>query len=131
MLIASPIVQFFCQKKDGIGRPGLSTLQKCTTAIRVLAYGFVLDAVDEYLRFGATTAQLCVENFVEAIINLFGDECVRRPTLADLQRLLHIGELCGIPGMIGASIVCIGSGRIVPPLGKGNILVVRENPQSF
>ncbi|XP_048601378.1 uncharacterized protein LOC111201858 [Brassica napus] len=99
-------VQFFRQKQDVTGRLGLSALQKCTAAIRVLAYGSALDAVDEYLRLGATTARLWVENFLEAIINLFGDEYLRRPTPADLQRLLHIGELRGFPGMIG-SIDCI------------------------
>ena len=57
-------VHFFRQKKDGLGRLGLSTLQKCTTAIHLLAYGYMLDAVDEYLRLGATTTRLCVENFV-------------------------------------------------------------------
>uniref|UniRef100_A0A0D3BW55 DDE Tnp4 domain-containing protein n=1 Tax=Brassica oleracea var. oleracea TaxID=109376 RepID=A0A0D3BW55_BRAOL len=99
-------VHFFRQKKDGLGRLGLSTLQKCTTAIHVLAYGYTLDAVDEYLRLGATTTRLCVENFVEAIINLFGDAYLRRPTLDDLQRLLHIGELRGFPRMVG-SIDCM------------------------
>uniref|UniRef100_A0A0D3ATA7 Uncharacterized protein n=1 Tax=Brassica oleracea var. oleracea TaxID=109376 RepID=A0A0D3ATA7_BRAOL len=95
-------VQFFRQKKDGLGRLGLSTLQKCTAAIRVLAYGFTLDAVDEYLRLGSTTTRLCVENFVKAIINLFGDEYLRRPTPVDLQRLLHIGKFHGFSGMIGS-----------------------------
>ncbi|XP_048620827.1 uncharacterized protein LOC111208722 [Brassica napus] len=99
-------VQFFRQKQDVTERLGLSALQKCTTAIRVLAYGSALDAVDEYLRLGATTSRLCVENFVEAIINLFSDEYLRRPTPADLQRLLHIGELRGFLGMIG-SIDCM------------------------
>uniref|UniRef100_A0A0D3D0J5 DDE Tnp4 domain-containing protein n=1 Tax=Brassica oleracea var. oleracea TaxID=109376 RepID=A0A0D3D0J5_BRAOL len=99
-------VPFFRQKRDGLGRLGLSPLQKCTTAIHVLAYGSALDAVDEYLRLGATTARLCVENFVDAIINVFGEEYLRRPTPADLQRLLHIGDLHGFPGMIG-SIDCM------------------------
>ena len=99
-------VPFFRQKKDRLGRLGLSTLQKCTAAIRVLGYDSALDVVDEYLRLGSTTFRLCVENFVEAIINLFGDEYLRRPTPADLQRLLHIGELRGFPGMIG-SIDCM------------------------
>uniref|UniRef100_A0A0D3CIE8 Nuclease HARBI1 n=1 Tax=Brassica oleracea var. oleracea TaxID=109376 RepID=A0A0D3CIE8_BRAOL len=99
-------VQFFRQKKDVTGRQGLSPLQKCTAAIRVLAYGYALDAVDEYLRLGATTVRLCVKIFVEAIINLFGDEYLRRPTPDDLQRLLYIGEVRGFPGMIG-SIDCM------------------------
>ena len=99
-------VQFFRHTQDVTGRLGLSTLQKCTAAIRVLVYGSALDAVDEYLRVGATTARLCVESFVEAIIDFFGDEYLRRPTPDDLQRLLHIGELRGFPGMIG-SIDCM------------------------
>ncbi|KAL0729139.1 hypothetical protein Bca4012_025232 [Brassica carinata] len=45
-------VHFFCQKKDGLGRLGLSALQKCIAAIRLLAYGRADDTVDEYLRLG-------------------------------------------------------------------------------
>ncbi|XP_018459674.1 protein ALP1-like [Raphanus sativus] len=99
-------VQYFRQTEDVTGRSGLSTLQKCTAAIRVLAYGSALDAVDEYIRLAASTARLCVENFVEAIIDLFGDQYLRRPTQDDLQRLLHQGEIRGFPGMIG-SIDCM------------------------
>ncbi|WZZ24153.1 hypothetical protein YC2023_007554 [Brassica napus] len=99
-------MEFFQQKQDGLGRLGLSTLQKCTAAIRVLAYGHAADAVDEYLRLGSTTTRSCLENFVEGIINFFGNEYLRRPTPADLQRLLDIGEHRGFPGMIG-SIDCM------------------------
>uniref|UniRef100_A0A0D3CU28 DDE Tnp4 domain-containing protein n=1 Tax=Brassica oleracea var. oleracea TaxID=109376 RepID=A0A0D3CU28_BRAOL len=95
-------VDFFRQKKDGLGRLGHSALQKCTAAIRVLAYGSTADTVDEYLRLGETTNLSCVENFVEGIIYLFGDEYLRRPTPADLQRLLDIGEYRGFSGMIGS-----------------------------
>uniref|UniRef100_A0A0D3BT43 DDE Tnp4 domain-containing protein n=1 Tax=Brassica oleracea var. oleracea TaxID=109376 RepID=A0A0D3BT43_BRAOL len=99
-------VQFFREKRDPLGRQSLSPLQKCTPAIHVLAYGNAADAVDEYLRLGETTTRSCLENFVEGIINLFGDEYLRRPTPADLQRLLDIGEYRGFPGMIG-SIDCM------------------------
>uniref|UniRef100_A0A0D2ZTG1 Myb-like domain-containing protein n=1 Tax=Brassica oleracea var. oleracea TaxID=109376 RepID=A0A0D2ZTG1_BRAOL len=99
-------VDFFRQKKDGLGRLGLSALQKCTAAIRLLAYGTAADTVDEYLRLGETTSRPCLENFVEGIIHLFGDEYLRIPTPADLQRLLDIGEYRGFPGMIG-SIDCM------------------------
>ena len=47
-----------------------------------------------------------MEHFVQGIINLFGDEYLRRPTPEDLQRLLDIGEIRGFPGMIG-SIDCM------------------------
>uniref|UniRef100_A0A0D3BAH5 DDE Tnp4 domain-containing protein n=1 Tax=Brassica oleracea var. oleracea TaxID=109376 RepID=A0A0D3BAH5_BRAOL len=64
------------------------------------------DAVDEYLRLDSTTTRSCLENFVEGIINFFGDEYLRRSTAADLQRLLDIGEHRGFSGMIG-SIDCV------------------------
>nr|VDD37482.1 unnamed protein product [Brassica oleracea] len=79
---------------------------ECTASIRILAYGSAADTVDEYLRLGETTTRICLENFVEGIIYLFSDEYLRRPTLADLQRLLQIGEHRGFLGMIG-SIDCM------------------------
>uniref|UniRef100_A0A0D3B677 DDE Tnp4 domain-containing protein n=1 Tax=Brassica oleracea var. oleracea TaxID=109376 RepID=A0A0D3B677_BRAOL len=39
---------FFQQRRDA-----LSPLQKCTAAVRMLAYGCAADAVDEYLRLGS------------------------------------------------------------------------------
>jgi len=67
----------------------------------MMAYGLAADAVDEYLRIGESTSILCLENFVEGIIYLFGDEYLRRPTREDLIRLLHIREIRGFSGMIG------------------------------
>nr|VDD53704.1 unnamed protein product [Brassica oleracea] len=81
-------VQYFRQKKDGLRRISLSPIQKCTEVIRVMAYGYAADTVDEYLRLSESTTRLCLEHFVEGIINLFGDEYLRRPTPTDLQRLL-------------------------------------------
>uniref|UniRef100_A0A0D3DPM3 DDE Tnp4 domain-containing protein n=1 Tax=Brassica oleracea var. oleracea TaxID=109376 RepID=A0A0D3DPM3_BRAOL len=95
-------VDFFRQKPDGLGRLGLSALQKCTTAIRLLAYGNATDTVDKYLRLGKTTTRSCLENFVEGVFDLFGDEYLRRSTPADLQHLFYVGEHRGFPGMIGS-----------------------------
>ena len=99
-------VPFFQQRRDAVGRLGLSTLQKCTAAIRMLAYGCAADAVDEYLRLGESTALSCLTHFTDAVILLFGEEYLRRPNPEDLQRLLDIGEIRGFPGMIG-SIDCM------------------------
>ena len=49
-------VEYFRQREDGLGRLGLSSLQKCSAAIRVLAYGTAADTVDEYL--GSVKLQL-------------------------------------------------------------------------
>ncbi|XP_048596576.1 putative nuclease HARBI1 isoform X1 [Brassica napus] len=99
-------VPYFQQRRNACGRNGLSALQKCTAAIRMLAYGQSGDTYDEYLRLGDSTSRLCLENFTNAIIDLFGDEYLRSPTPEDLQRLLDVGEVRGFPGMIG-SIDCM------------------------
>ena len=62
---------FFQQRRDATGRLGLSSLQKCTAAIRMLAYGSAADTVDEYLRLGESTALSCLHNFTDGIIQLF------------------------------------------------------------
>ncbi|XP_056844811.1 uncharacterized protein LOC130496616 [Raphanus sativus] len=99
-------VEYFAPTQDAVGRSSLSPLQKCTAAIRQLAYGGGADTVDEYVRCGETTARKCLHQFTAGIIHLFGDEFLRRPTPEDLERLLHIGEQRGFPGMIG-SIDCM------------------------
>ncbi|XP_048624153.1 uncharacterized protein LOC106448291 [Brassica napus] len=99
-------VPYFQQRRDAARRNGLSPLQKCTAAIRMLAYGQSGDTYDEYLRLGDSTTRLCLANFTDAIMLLFGDEYLRSPTAEDLQRLIDVGEVRGFPGMIG-SIDCM------------------------
>ncbi|XP_013589624.1 PREDICTED: uncharacterized protein LOC106298069 [Brassica oleracea var. oleracea] len=95
-------VPYFQQRRNAHGRNRLSALQKCTAAIHMLAYGQSGDTYDEYLRLGDSTSRLCLANFTDAIIQLFGDEYLRKPTAEDLQRLLDVGEVRGFPGMIGS-----------------------------
>ncbi|XP_051113745.1 uncharacterized protein LOC127239577 [Andrographis paniculata] len=99
-------MEFFQQRRDATGRDGLSALQKCTAAIRVLAYGTATDTVDEYLRLGESTTRACLKQFVEGICSLFGEEYLRRPNSTDVQRLLFVAETRGFPGMLG-SIDCM------------------------
>ena len=40
---------YFFQKRDTAGQLGFSPLQKGTTAMRILAYGYSADSIDEYL----------------------------------------------------------------------------------
>ncbi|CAN7013387.1 unnamed protein product [Brassica rapa subsp. trilocularis] len=99
-------IEYFQAKEDAVGRKSLSPLQKCTAAIRQLAYGGGADIVDEYVRLGETTASKCLHLFTAGIIQLFGDHYLRRPTEEDLQRLLNKGEERGFPGIVG-SIDCM------------------------
>ncbi|XP_071676483.1 uncharacterized protein [Lolium perenne] len=97
---------FFTQRTDALGRPSLSPLQKCTAAIRMLAYGVPADGADEYVRIGASTTLKCLEGFVQGVIAKFGGQYLQRPTTEDVQRLLEEGEARGFPGMLG-SIDCM------------------------
>ncbi|KAG2244749.1 hypothetical protein Bca52824_093402 [Brassica carinata] len=99
-------IPYFRLTEDATGRTSLSPLQKCTAAIRQLAYGGATDQQDEYIRLAETTARKCLHNFTAGIITLFGDEYLRHPTPEDLERLLHTGDDRGFPGMIG-SIDCM------------------------
>jgi hypothetical protein len=97
---------YFTRRRDGFYRQGLSPLQKCTAAIRMLTRGSPVDAVDEYVQIGESTAMECLERFAEGVIDKFGSEYLRGPTSLDMQRLLQIGEDRGFPGMLG-SIGCM------------------------
>ncbi|XP_021754943.1 uncharacterized protein LOC110720250 [Chenopodium quinoa] len=98
--------RFFQQHPDASMRLGASAMQKCTTAIRMLAYDCAADQVDEYLKLGATTARHCITHFVDGVIREFSAEYLRKPTPEDMNRLLREGVERGFPGMLG-SIDCM------------------------
>ncbi|GJW92908.1 ALP1-like protein [Tanacetum coccineum] len=78
-------------------------VQECTSAIRQLAYGCVPDSLDEYLQKGATTARKCLENFCKVIMNLYGEEFLRKPTYTDIEKLyVYHNEKHGFPRMLGS-----------------------------
>ena len=97
---------YFTQRVDATNKEGISPLAKCTTAMRMLAYGVAADAVDEYIKIGGTTALECLRRFCKGIIRLYEQVYLRAPTQDDLQRILHVSEMRGFPGMIG-SIDCM------------------------
>ncbi|XP_057746456.1 uncharacterized protein LOC130965715 [Arachis stenosperma] len=70
----SNVYPHFQQRVDATRRRGLSPLQKCTTAIRMLAYSVAADAVDDYVHIGESTTIECLKKFVEGVISLFEDE---------------------------------------------------------
>lgn len=57
---------FFKQKRDCINLEGLSERQKCTTTLRILAYGSDADSVDAYVSIDESTA-LKTDNENEAV----------------------------------------------------------------
>ncbi|XP_058771943.1 uncharacterized protein LOC131645627 [Vicia villosa] len=65
-----------------------------------------VDATDEYVRIGESTAIECLERFVRGVNEVFGAEYLRRPNSNDVEHLLQMRESCGFPDMLG-SIYCM------------------------
>ena len=97
---------YFVQKKNAVGILGLSSLQKMTAAIRMLAYGVAADVVDDYVRIGESTTIESLKRFVRAVVAIFSNEYLRSPNNDDIARLLAMGTNRGFPGMLG-SIDCM------------------------
>lgn len=93
---------YFVQRSDAFGKVGFSPLHKCTVAMRMLAYGTPADLWDENLRIAETTVIECMNTFCRGVIECFGPTYLRKPNAEDIQRLLHIGEARGFPGMLGS-----------------------------
>ncbi|XP_042058642.1 uncharacterized protein LOC121803008 isoform X1 [Salvia splendens] len=93
---------YFVQRPDGTGRLGLSSLQKVTAVIRILAYGVPDDACDEYVKISESSAIKSLKRFCRAIIEVFSTQYLRSPTTNDIARPLYIGEQRGFPGILGS-----------------------------
>ncbi|KAL9457529.1 hypothetical protein AB3S75_006554 [Citrus x aurantiifolia] len=64
---------YFMQRRDGIGRLGLSGLQKITAVFRMLADGMPADATDEYIKIGEPTTIESLKRFCRAIVEVFAE----------------------------------------------------------
>ncbi|XP_071688126.1 protein ALP1-like [Rutidosis leptorrhynchoides] len=95
--------EYFKQKNDAIGRQGFTTIEKCTSAIRQLAYGTTADMFDEYLQMAEGTSILCLNSFCKCVLELYVDEYLRKPTSSDIAHLYSAHEeKHGFKGMLGS-----------------------------
>ena len=97
---------YFVQKRSATNVFELNCFQKVTIAFRMLTYGVLADATDEYVRIEESTAIESLRRFVAAVVDLFEEEYLRYPNEADTTRLLALGEQDDFPGMLG-SIDCM------------------------
>jgi hypothetical protein len=97
---------YFRCKLDCTGMAGFSALQKCTVAMRMLAYGAPGDTTDDCLRMAESTAFDYFYRFCRAVIAVFGDTYLRSPTVQDTAQILAFNEARGFLGMLG-SIDCM------------------------
>lgn len=97
---------FFKLRCDAAGKLGLSPVQKCTAALRMLSRGAAAGDLDEYVRIGESTALLTLRKFCTGVIEVYGPEYLRPPTTQEVQKLLEENAKRGFPGMV-ASIDCM------------------------
>jgi hypothetical protein len=81
---------YFRLRRYTFSKVGLSLLQKCTAAIRMLAYGSLADLIDETFGVTESTTMECLIYFVTCVRTLFGAQYLRKPTSEDIQRLLQV-----------------------------------------
>ncbi|XP_071688777.1 uncharacterized protein [Rutidosis leptorrhynchoides] len=95
--------QYVDQRFDVTGQLAFNIFQKCTSAIRQLAYGIAPDAFDEYLHMGASTSCDYLNNYCKCIIHMFARKYLRKPTEEDVRQLhaKHL-EMHGFLGMLGS-----------------------------
>nr|XP_043639932.1 uncharacterized protein LOC122611045 [Erigeron canadensis] len=94
---------WFCSSANAAGIRGFSAIQKCTCALRQLAYDNLADNYDEGLSFSTRTTRECLDNFCIAIKYLYGEEYLRYPTSHDVALLYEAHEVRDhFPGMIGS-----------------------------
>lgn len=98
--------RYFVQKSNCTGALGLSPLQKCTAAMRMLAYGGAADALDEYIRMAESTSLETLMRFCRAVVKRYGSSYLRPPTAEEVVLLLRRGAYLGFPGMLGSIDCC-------------------------
>ncbi|XP_073286159.1 uncharacterized protein [Primulina huaijiensis] len=89
---------YFTQRSDSVRCLELSTIQKTTAALRILAYTLPADATDEYIKIGESTASQCMQRFCRAVVEVFAERYLRSPTANDVARLLYIGQYASRSG---------------------------------
>nr|XP_043633773.1 uncharacterized protein LOC122604982 [Erigeron canadensis] len=72
---------------DVVGRPTLNIFQKCTSAVRQLAYASTADQLDEYLEMGSQTAADSLNYFCKCVVQLYHSKFLRKPTQEDVNRV--------------------------------------------
>ncbi|MFS8013957.1 putative harbinger transposase-derived protein [Helianthus anomalus] len=94
---------WFQEGYDARGKPSFTPIQKCTSAIRQLATGNPPDQYDEYLAMSERTSRECLQFFCNAVIKLYSNEFLRKPTSHDISRIYAAHEArWHFPGMLGS-----------------------------
>ncbi|GKE50269.1 hypothetical protein Tco_1481527 [Tanacetum coccineum] len=77
-------------------------VNKCTSAILQLAYSVNAAFLDEYMQISERTSRTALDHFCQAVMDIYGPEYLRKPTLNDIEKVYwHHEEKHGFPRMLG------------------------------
>ncbi|GJT49455.1 ALP1-like protein [Tanacetum coccineum] len=103
---------YFQSNPDCARREGISSLIKCTSEIRQLAYGVNASFLDEYMQISERLSRNALDHFCQAVMEIYGLEYLRKPTKVLIVR--------------------IGSGLVVrTPLKRNMLDVIMVRTRSF
>jgi hypothetical protein len=93
----------FRQKKDALGRKGITPLCRVTACLRVLAYGDPSDRIDEYVQMSESAIAQSLKKFTSKVIELFGPVYLNQcPTDDQKERACNFMDLSGFRGAFGS-----------------------------
>ena len=93
----------FRQKKDAVGRKGITPLCRIVACLRVLAYGDSSDRLDEYVQMSETAVSGSVKEFNAKVIEIFGPQYLNQcPDAEQKDRACTLMDLSGFRGAFGS-----------------------------
>nr|XP_043616257.1 uncharacterized protein LOC122588197 [Erigeron canadensis] len=84
--------KYYQEGYDGRMKKSFTAIQKCTSTIRQLATGNLLDEYYEYLETTQRTSRECLQVFCDAIVETYEQEYLHKPTTHDILRLYETHE---------------------------------------
>jgi hypothetical protein len=97
---------YFLQKQDAISNISLSSIQKCTSTLHILAYIITPNVVDEYCQMGKNTIMEEMKGFVKVVKEIFETKYLRQLTRDDIERQLKVNKAQRFLGMF-ATLDCM------------------------
>jgi hypothetical protein len=91
---------YFVYKPECMGLYEFSLVQKCTAALRCIAYGAPCDTNEDYLRVAESTCFETVGRFCRAVVAVFGKDYLRAPNEQDIASILAQNAARGFLGML-------------------------------
>ena len=92
---------YFVQKVDATGTLGLSNIQKCVAAIRMIGYGVPFDVTVEYTKAAKNTTMKSMKRFVRVIRVVYEKQYLQQPIQDDLKKQISINKARGWPSIFG------------------------------